>query len=224
MRLMTNESAARLADRPLGEFTAALATDSAVPGGGSATALAASLASSLTAMVVRLSLGRPAYQAHASLHAQALAAADDARQRFLDLADEDGTAYAAYVAARRLPRETDDERVVRAAASRDAARLATTVPLSVVQLCHELAELVERLAGRTNASVASDLDIAALLLDAAARGAAANAVANLDAVEDVGFSDAVLGELDHRLRQIQKATARTRERVRKAGSRGPEQG
>jgi formiminotetrahydrofolate cyclodeaminase len=220
---MSAEPDARLADRSVEELTAALATDSPVPGGGTATALAASLASGLTSMVVRLSQERPAYEEHATLHAQALSAADDARQRFLDLADEDASAYTAYVASRRLPKETDDERVVRAAASREAARLATTVPLSVVQLCHDLAELVERLAGRTNVNVASDLDIAALLLDASARGAAANAIANLDAVDDVGFSDAVLGELDHRLRQIHKATARTRERVRKDSPREPEQ-
>lgn len=219
---MTDEPATRIADLALGEFTAALSTAAAVPGSGTATALAASVAASLTSMVVRLSLERPAYQAHAALHAHALTVADVARTRFLDLADEDSNAYAAYVAARRMPRENDDERVVRAAASREAARLATTVPLSVVQLSHQVAELVERLAGRTNLSAASDLDVAALLLDAAARGAAANAIANLDAVEDEGFADAVLGELDQRLRQIQKATARTRERVRKDGPRDPE--
>lgn len=221
---MNDEPSVKIADLALSEFTDALATDSAVPGGGTATAVAASVASGLTSMVVRLSLNRPAYQDHSALHSQALVAADAARQRFLDLADEDASAYAAYMAARRLLRETDDERMVRAAASREAARLATTVPLTVVQLCHEMSEFVERLAGRTNGNVASDLDIAGLLFDAAARGAQANAIANLDAVDDVGFSEGVLNELDQRLRQIQKATARTRERVRKDSPRRPEAG
>jgi formiminotetrahydrofolate cyclodeaminase len=221
MRPMTG-SAEQLADLTLGDFTKALASEEPTPGGGSAVALAASLASSLTVKVVRLSLDRPTYQGHAALHEEALAASDGARRRFLDLADEDAHAYSAYVESRRLPRERDDEKLVRAAAMRDAARQATTVPLTVVQLCHDMAELVERLAGRTNTNVSSDLDAAGLLFDAAARGAAANAVVNLDAVEDEGFSTAVLSELDQRLRQIQSAVARTRERVRKSSPRRPE--
>ena len=96
------------------------------------------------------------------------------------------------------------------------------MPLSIVQECHALAELNERLAGRINVHASSDLDVAALLLDAAARGAAANALINLDAVGDSGFADGVLAEADQRLRQIQKATARTREQVRKGRLRRPE--
>ncbi len=221
---MTDAGPSALADQTLADFTRALASEAPVPGGGSAAAFAASLAASLTGMVVRLSLDRPAYAQHGALHEEAIAATDAARERFLELAEEDTRAYAAYVDARRLPRDTDEQQLVRAAARRDAARVATTVPLSVVQLSHESAELVERLAGRTNANVASDLDVAALLLEGAARGAASNAIVNLDAIEDVGFSEAVLAELDQRLRQIQKATARTRERVRKSGDRAPESG
>lgn len=215
-------SAERFAQLTLGDFTRALASEKPVPGGGSAAALTGSLAASLTAMVVRLSLDRPAYQEHAALHTEALAAADGARERFLDLADEDARAYAAYVESRRLPRESDDDKLRRAAAMRDAARNATTVPLTIVQDCHVMAVLVERLAGRTNVNVATDLDVAAVLLEAAAKGAASNAVINLAAVEDEGFSNAVLSELDQRLRQVQGATARTRERVRKSGPRRPE--
>lgn len=219
---MTEPSEPRIADMTLRDLSAALASEQATPGGGSAAALAASLAASLTAMVVRLSLDRPAYEEHAPLHAEALAAADAARVRFLELADEDTAAYGGYLAARRRPRETDDEKLIRAASMRDAARIATTVPLTIVQDCHDMAELVERLAGRTNANVASDLDVAALLFEGAARGAAANAITNLPAVEDEGFANAVLGELDQRLRQIQNATARTHERVRKESPRRPE--
>ena len=93
---------------------------------------------------------------------------------------------------------------------------------SIVQQAHHQIDLVERLAGRTNANAATDLDVAALLLECAAKGAAANVTVNLPAVDDEGFADAVLAELDQRLRQIQGATARTRERVRKGGQRSVE--
>lgn len=217
-----SESMERVADMALGDFAAALASAQATPGGGSAAAVAASLAASLTSMVVRLSIGRPRYESHEPLLSEALAVADPARERFLRLADDDAAAYAEYMAARRLPHGTPEEELLRASATRDAARRAASVPLAVVQECHRLVDLVERLAGRSNPSVASDLDVAALLLEATARGAAANVMANLPAIEDEGFSEAVLGELDQRLRQIQGTSARTRERVRKDGQRRPE--
>jgi formiminotetrahydrofolate cyclodeaminase len=217
-----SQSIERVRDMTLSGYTEALASEQPTPGGGSAVALAATLAASLTSMVVRLSLDRPKYEQHAALHSEALAAADTARLRFLTLADDDADAYGAYMEARRLPHESRDEELVRAAAVRDAARLAATVPLTVVQECHKLIDLVERVAGRTNSNVASDLDVAALLLEGAARGAAANVTVNLAAIGDDGFADAVLAELDQRLRQILGAAARIRERVRKGGQRRPE--
>lgn len=209
-------------DMTVGQFAAALASERPTPGGGAAAAVAAALAASLTEMVIRLSQGRPRYEQHADLYVEALAASEAARARFLELADEDAAAYEAYRDARRLPRDTEEDVQARDAATRAAARDAARVPLSVVQECHRHSDLVERLAGRSNASVASDLDVAALLLESASRGAAANVLVNLSAVEDESYSAAVTAELDQRLRQIQSATARTREYVGKGVQRRPE--
>ena len=192
-------------------FTAALASGQPVPGGGSAAAVAASLAASLTSMVVRLSLERPAYEAHALLHRVALVDSDAARARFLALADEDAAAYAAYREARRLPRATAAEISGRDAATRDAARGSAAVPLAVVEACRHQLELVERLVGRTNPHASSDLDCAALLLEAAARAAAANVLVNLPAVGDEAFADEARILVEEHLRHVQSATARTRE-------------
>ena len=66
---MNHPPARPISETTLADYTAALASDAPVPGGGSAAALAASLAASLTGMVVRLSIDRPVYQEHAALHA-----------------------------------------------------------------------------------------------------------------------------------------------------------
>jgi formiminotetrahydrofolate cyclodeaminase len=204
-----------VADQRLGDFSEALASEQPVPGGGAAAAVSAALAASLTAMVVRLSLDRPKYADFADLHAEALTASDAARVRFLELADADANAYAAYRAARVLPHETDTQEEARTAATRDAARGATSVPLDLVKACHAQVALVDRLAGRTNLYVASDLEVAALLLDSAARAAAANVRANLPSVGDEGYASAVTAEVDQRLQQIQSTADRARERVAK---------
>lgn len=191
-------------------FTTALASGEPVPGGGSAAAVAAALAASLSGMVVRLSLGRPAFESHAALHREALAASDAARTRFLALADDDAAAYAAYRAARSLPRQSAAEVAAREDATRHAARRSADVPLSVVEACCGLVELVERLAGRSNPHAASDLDCAALLLDAAARAAAANVLVNLPAVGDEAFASQARGTVAARLTRVAAALASVR--------------
>lgn len=211
-----------VADQRLGDFLEALASEQPVPGGGAAAAVSAALAASLTAMVVRLSLDRPKYAEFSELHAEALAASDAAHVRFLQLADADASAYAAYRAARSMPRETDAEIDAREAATRDAARGATKVPLEVVKACHAQVEMVDRVAGRTNLYVASDLEVAALLLDSGARAAAANVRVNLPSIGDDGYASAVTAELDQRLQQIQSSADRARERVAKGTLRRPE--
>lgn len=215
------------APRPINEmsvadFGAALASDQPTPGGGAAAAVTAMLGASLTAMVVRLSLDRPRYADHAELHREALAASETARHQLLRLADQDAEAYGAYRAARRLAHDTPAQEAARAEATRKAARAATEVPLQIVRACHAQVDLVERLAGRSNLGVASDLDVAALLLESAARGAAANVDVNLKAVGDDAFAGAIRAELDQRLRQLQTATDRARERVAKGSLRSPE--
>lgn len=206
----------------LEDFTVALASGRPVPGGGSAAAVAAALAASLTAMVVHLSVDRPAFEPHEVLYGEALSASDAARVRFLALADEDAAAYAAYRQARALPRSTEAEAADRETAISRAARLSTDVPLAVVGACAAQAELVERLAGRSNAHASSDLDCAALLLEAAARAAAANVIVNLPSVADVAFAERARVDVEGHLARVAAAAARTREVVTAGGSRGPE--
>lgn len=209
-----SDGSARFADLSLGGFMEVLASDAPTPGGGSAAAVAAGLAASLTVMVARLSMGRPRYEAHAALHEEAARAGDVARRRFLELADEDAEAYAALAAALKLARESPDEQTARTRAIRSAARAAALVPLAMVRECHRLVDITERLLGRSNANAASDLDVAAVLVEAAARSAAANVVVNIDAVHDVPFAEATLTELEERLSSIQSAAARIHEGVR----------
>ncbi len=200
----------RFGDLAIREFSSRLASAAPVPGGGSASAVAASLAASLVAMVAALSEGRPRYAQHGELHERARTVGSSLSERLLSLADDDAGAYARFAEALKLPRETQAESNLRAAAMQSAARRASEVPLACVEACLEVVEMAEALAGRSNRNAASDLNVAALLAEAAARGAAANVLVNLPALADgdpfVGHATVKVDELLHDVGRLADAT------------------
>jgi methenyltetrahydrofolate cyclohydrolase len=203
------------------EFAERLASSEPVPGGGSASAVVASLAASLVAMVATLSEDRPKYAQHAALHAEAKAAGHRLKDRLLELADVDAEAYARYAAAMKAPRDTDAEKAARAIAIQAAARDASEAPLACVEACVEVIAYAEALAGRSNRNASSDLEVAALLTRAAATGAAANVFVNLPAIGD----DSLAGELTVRtksaLDDVERTAGVTRQLVRDGEAREP---
>jgi methenyltetrahydrofolate cyclohydrolase len=192
------------ADRSLAEFTARLASTDPVPGGGSASAVAASLAAALVEMVAGLSLDRPRYAAYIVTLERALGAGQRARRRFLELADEDAAAYARFAEARRVPKTSEAEQAQRARSIAFAARSAADVPLEIVRRCRDLAVEIEALSGRSNVNASSDLNVAALLIDAAARGAAENVLINLPSADDEQYAGATTVELQGLLKELQQ--------------------
>jgi formiminotetrahydrofolate cyclodeaminase len=166
-------------DLTLVQFGELLASKEPVPGGGSASAVAASLAASLVAMVATLSQNRPKYADHAALHELAIPAAQRLSKQLLDIADEDAAAYAACAFALKLPREAFADKEFRDQQVKATAQVAAEVPLRCVERCREVLVLTEALSGRSNVNASSDLRVAALLAEAAGHGAAENVLVNL---------------------------------------------
>lgn len=208
-------------DLTVAAFVDELASPAPVPGGGSASAVAASLGAALVAMVASLSEGRPKYAAHADLHHDSQVTGRRLAARFLHLADEDADAYADFAAAMKLPKEAEDERAVRKAALSRAARRAAEVPLLTVEACLELVATAEALVGRSNANASSDLDVATLLGEAAARGAAANVLINLPSVDDDSFSGEATAKVMALLASIEEIVSSVHVGVRSGEPRGP---
>jgi glutamate formiminotransferase/formiminotetrahydrofolate cyclodeaminase len=173
----------------LAGFTAAVASSTPVPGGGTVVALVGSLAAALAQMVSALTVGRKKYAAvDAEMKELGLRAAHLVK-RLAELKDEDAAAYTAVSAAYKLPKETPEQTTARNAAIQAGLMKAAEVPLETARWCGEVAELAAICAEKGNSNAVSDAGVAALLAEAACRGAAYNVRINV-----VGMPDKAKGE------------------------------
>ena len=126
----------------VGEFLAALGERTPTPASGAATALTGALAAALTELAARFAGDDDAVR-----RARALAL------RLVQLADEDATAYTAFMAERN-----------------DATRAGIiAVPEEIAAQADEVAALAETVRGQLTSSVAGDAEAAVELARAAAR-------------------------------------------------------
>lgn len=169
----------RLSDLTVDALLDRLASSDPAPGGGSAAALAAAMGAGLVAMVAELTLGRPAYAEHEETITRLRAEAQARMRLLLELAEEDAVGYDAVVVARRMPKDSEPEREVRATVLRAAMIEAARVPMRAAVVAAEVLELAEEIAPLGNRNAVSDAGVAAQLAAAGLRGALLNVRINL---------------------------------------------
>jgi formiminotetrahydrofolate cyclodeaminase len=191
----------RISKMPFTELLDMFADASPTPGGGSASALAASVGLALLGMVAAMPRTREGSEQARRLLDESLEALAHLRDRAVELIDDDAEAYASVIQAYRLPKGTDEERATRKIATQNALRGAADVPLEVMLICQAGLTAAVDVAGHGNPAAASDVGVAVELLLAGQRGASLNVAANLSAIDDQGF---VAGASDE-LRRLQHA-------------------
>lgn len=169
-------------EQPFGNLLAAIAAKTPTPGGGAVTAAVGAIGVSLASMVVAYTTGKKNFEAHEAELQRAAGTLERARDLMLELAAEDERAYAELNTLLKLP-ESDARRVTELPV---VTRTAIQVPLAVIGACIDLLRLYNRLSAITNPRLRSDLAIAAVLIEGAARASQWNVAINLPLVTDTG--------------------------------------
>lgn len=193
--MTSSEADLRLTSLQIDDFLTKLAWDQPTPGGGSAAALAGAMAGALACMVARLTIGRERYAASQQEMLRVRARADILRERLTALVDEDARAYQDVIKAYSLPKVTEAKSELRAAEIQRSLYRAAMVSLEAASACAEVIELAATAAALGNRNAASDAAVAALLAQAAMRGAVLNVRTNLSCTQNPALTAATEARL-----------------------------
>lgn len=206
-----------LIKKTLGEYIELAASESPTPGGGSVAALAGSLGAALTNMVGNLSFGKESYE---SLDEdirldfeKSFARMVEIREELKVIVDEDSQAFDGVMEAFKLPKETDQEKLVRSAAIQSGYMKALEVPYECGKLCLEALELQEVFAHYGNINAITDVGMGALLAYTGIEGAFLNVEINLASIKDEDFKEKKYKEIKEELEKAKKIRDKTMEIV-----------
>lgn len=194
-----------LMDMSLRDFNDLLASKAAAPGGGSTAALAGVLGSALTMMVVNLSLGKKSYEALDDNIKQKIVS-DHALIKVLnaklaELVDEDTKAFTLFMKAMQLPKDTEQEKLIRTEQMQKASLYALEVPLRVADICLQILKHQKDIALYGNINAVSDIGVGAELASGGIKGAALNVQINLPSIEDEATKSDAIHKIDRITRE-----------------------
>ena len=203
----------RLANRsPLASMTVRgfideLSSESPAPGGGSVSALAASMGAALASMVAVLSHTKKGFESKQPELDRIAVRAQQLKDELLAAVDADTAAFDRLLEAIRMPQDNP----AREAALADATVGATEVPLGVLERCPEVIELCREIAKIGLQASLSDAGVGAQVARAAAAGAYQNVCINLAGLTDAPRRKALLARADTKLMEATQLHARAEE-------------
>ncbi|MED5485971.1 MAG: cyclodeaminase/cyclohydrolase family protein [Candidatus Thermoplasmatota archaeon] len=193
------------------EFLTALSSSSPTPGGGSAAAISLANSAALTCMVCDLTLSKEkwkdGWEDAEKIQNLAIPLFHDS----LELANKDAESFEKVMQSWKLPKNSEEEKKIRANEIEDATINAALIPLETAKKAANLLEVLPTLAEKGNSNAITDVAVAALLAHAASNGALLNVRINLLGLDKPEISKSV-SEISNR---IAKDLAKTLEIVDK---------
>jgi glutamate formiminotransferase/formiminotetrahydrofolate cyclodeaminase len=197
-------------------FLASVASSNPVPGGGSVAAHAGALAAALAQMVAGLTIGKKKYAAVDAEMKEAALKAVSLGNTLASLVKRDAEAYSLVSEAYKLPKEPADAAARRAEAVTAALLKAAEVPLETARASVEVAHVAALVAEKGNTNAVTDAGLAALLAEAACKGADYNVRVNVSALDDPAKGAQLASESTQLVKKVVDLAAKVTELVERA--------
>lgn len=173
------------------EFAMQTASNEPVPGGGSISALAGSLAAALTEMVAGLTIGKKKYADVEEEMKEAVEPMKAVCAQLLDDIKRDSESFDQYMQALTLPKDTEEEKAARTEAMQNGLKAAVEVPLSVAKAACGILPYAETMVVKGNKTAVTDALVATMMARTAVLGAGFNVKINLESIKDQEYVDRI---------------------------------
>lgn len=174
------------------EFTEALASKAAVPGGGGASALVGAIGIALGDMVGELTVGKKKYAGVEEDVKALMARAQELRVKLLSCVNKDAEAFEPLSRAYGIPKDDPARDEVMEKCLRDAA----AAPLEILDLCCEAIELQREFAAKGSVLAVSDAATGVVFCWSAMYGAAVNVKVNTKSMKDRDYAGKINAHVD----------------------------
>jgi glutamate formiminotransferase/formiminotetrahydrofolate cyclodeaminase len=182
--LAEGKNDAPLINMTLTQFANETASESPAPGGGSISAYMAALGVSLGTMVANLSSHKKGWDEQWETFSNWAAKGQALKEELLKLVDKDTAAFNKIMDAFGLPKNTDEEKTIRAKAIQDATLFATEVPYITMQKAFEGFEICKAMVEIGNPNSITDAGVGVLSIRSAIYGAYLNVKINASGLKD----------------------------------------
>ncbi|MDH7515374.1 MAG: glutamate formimidoyltransferase [Bacteroidota bacterium] len=185
-----------LASMSVRRFVEVLGSRTPAPGGGSASALIASMGAGLGAMVGWMTYGKRKFDDKEPVMRRLIPPLDAAMRELIPMIDADTDAFNDYIAAAGMPHDTPEAAAARHKAMQAGLQKAVEVPLTTMRIADRCWPAMEEMAVHGNFASKSDLEVGAKALETGIWGAYKNVMINLGNIEDADFRMRIQAEAE----------------------------
>lgn len=196
-------------DWTINDFLAESANAAPTPGGGSVSAYAGALGASMVCMVANLTLGKEKFKHVENEVKEVLSKAENCLKELKDGLSEDIAVFNKFMAAYRLPKDSNEQIAERQNQIQEVLLKATESPLQVARECLIVIQLAKKLAPIGNKGAISDVGVAAYLAESALKSAMLSVDINIPQIKDESYQEKVALERESLFQQAEDLLAET---------------